>query len=1461
MGIGIPRWLEDAVDDVGGAFKAAPGVVLDVARMAPGAGNLVTQFEPAKRLQHRGAEIMGSPLGTGLSRGVMAPVGGTLDEAVTGYQWVRDNMVSHPLAAAVRAAQEGPFDPFLGPFRRKPGTIGEVWQHTNDVSPGQQVIAPFGALEANTSYREAISNPNQFADQRWFSWSSGTVDAVLSFEADPLVIGGKTFALARAGTMVRPIVDPEKAINGSRVKKWLDFVEANQGKPDVIGENWAVRRSAARDQIAWAFANAGDRDTARLLTRVAFLDKRALDRDPVTGEMIGELVDRRADLAAAITRASSNVDPQMQFTYNLATNPDHVYAAMSPLEKGALANTQKELSALEAQDRMLSIAEDHLQGAFLQSSPGAPLQNWAANRRFKWYRKEVAQRGWYSTPVTIIRSLQDRRLGAVRFHERDAGRHMEEMLKRIPRVSEEEHRSLVSQAMGIQTEGEFEATMVRADRFVFKKFGDEYNLPADTVEGLYQSYARSRQKMIDSIQSRKFTAVKDPNTGREIDVWVNPQDPTEMFHAPLLESDLRNTHILVDPDEVGRVLRQHNGLLAHIGFDRANGRWREGADWLNSVWKASVLMRGGYTLRVLGDDQARMFAKFMGLVQLEALGKGSEHVLRNNGKRIGELIRRIRTEGETWYQKGTPLLDRDSMNALRIGDEERLKIRGVMAPGAFADAPEYRSAISSFEGWNEFVRRPEGGYLTQMRKEAGRWVSVAYDEAGTATEKAYHAEVWKKAINDRLGNSLVARKLMAGESHDDVVRWLRSNDANARQLRKRLPMWTHNPEEYVGKIGMYLDSYVPRELREKALRHEVTTSDLAAVVDKPIVHGEQLSYELGDHPVNSILDRGIAKAMKWLGSLPSDVLSRQVTFDAAYKGYMRDAIKNLEAQGVDLTGKVGFARLTDIAKTARRQALKDLRGLLFDLGSKSQWAQAVHLIAPFAGAWQDTLAVWLRLGIENPHNIARLLMTFDLPARAGILSDKDGRPVESQGVRIPGNDWISFPLPKGMQHLAGMNRVGFNVKSLNLVMQGDPWWLPGTGPMVAFPVNELLVHTRPEYADYVPFILPFGAQYGKNVMDRAAAVTFPATFKRVLAASETGTDASDAGTVINIMRGEYARYLNGERDDIPKWEEIYSKAKTFKMIQVLAQFIQPGQTQFTTPAKLYVDEYRRLRETYGEDEAQKRFLQKYGDDSWVFFTAISKNNTGIQATIESVRKSRELQKYIRQYPGFGGLLIGPEGNGAFSSAAYNFQLNNAPGPGMDPFRERISPQESLKRGMIDAGWREYQKYMVVLDNQLFARGLRTYYQQGAEDLLNAKQIVTKYLANKFRTEGGEQVWYEDFAASDPTRQPQKIEALRKIAQIPDLKNNPLRTDIKWLNYYFMVRDQFVAQLQNRAQYGGAKTLNAQSNFDLFQAWQAVKMNMASQDTMFADLYHRYLERDNLEWDPNISTLPDQEVKP
>jgi len=409
----------------------------------------------------------------------------------------------------------------------------------------------------------------------------------------------------------------------------------------------------------------------------------------------------------------------------------------------------------------------------------------------------------------------------------------------------------------------------------------------------------------------------------------------------------------------------------------------------------------------------------------------------------------------------------------------------------------------------------------------------------------------------------------------------------------------------------------------------------------------------------------------------------------------------------------------------------------------------------------------------------------------------------------------------------------FNRRHLNLITQG-----PGTSALVTVPASQF-VRRRPEAEEALDFFLPFGPRSLREEV-------LPSTVDRAVALSEGEENRAFANQMMRIWQNEMMKVQNDQREALPTYEEVEDKARKITYLRMVGGFTLPANPQFISPYEPYLQALRQMREDdpLGADD---RFLEKYGDEFFALTETITESQAAIPPTPEGDELGRKYRDLIVEAPELTSLIIGEEGAGEFSRAVYESQFDEALEAGTgQPIRETQSYEDWVANAERREGWREFSRLMDQVDAIREDWGLPNFMVAEAEPLRRAREAIREDLAQRYPE------WHEDYSTPDFRRNHRRRLSLRKIAEHPDFDGRP---EIQGLQQYLELRRATVAALQQRRARDGAASLIAGENQDLRNMWETSVHKLTERNPAFADLYWRWLDRDQPEaGDPKMEQL-------
>lgn len=818
----------------------------------------------------------------------------------------------------------------------------------------------------------------------------------------------------------------------------------------------------------------------------------------------------------------------------------------------------------------------------------------------------------------------------------------------------------------------------------------------------------------------------------------------------------------------------------------------------------------------------------------------------------------------------------DSISGWTIGD----------AFGEIADnTMSYKELASARLSYAEFLDAYQGRFLAGLKRNPGMY--TVYRWGDDAVQNSLYTSEWVRLIrNHYTSDPLVRRILAEGTSPSAIdrhIRWVLYSPegiAHARRLPWRKTDYAE-VKKWVESLGSEVDSYIhwQDDVRDAILNLNPGSSDkaIADILDmiptqyrRPI-HGAAFEQVVGRGPIVDFIANATEEGFKVFSEFATDELSRHPTFRRLYDAEIRRTIGpyvNEDWFNEDL--------LKTLEDNARRYALTETKNLLYDLAERSEFAEMTRLLMPFFPAFQEVLTRWAGLAWENPVIIPRALEIWEAPDRAGMVYTDD-----------TGEEWIVTRIPEAARKLVdevgffkhavdSQGRVRFNKRGFNLVAQGTP----GFGPIVQYPVSKA-IEAEPRLEEVLDFIVPFGS------VDSLERAILSPTFQKLWDESRGEESKAKSHMQMRIAMTKIVKMETG--DPTAEWydlndpeelnrfmSDVNEEANALSNLRIVAGLFSPVAPVFDTPYILHIDAWRALRDRDWEraeplveelagaegvnelrsamDELDETtvdaiFYKIFGEEFMALTRSFTRANDGVAPTTEAAIARREFEGLVEAYPEWGGVITGWSAGGEatkFSQAMYAYQQKTPVAPGSDVMQREIIPLSENVLGLdVQLGWEKYSKLDDMITAEMVSRGLANLNRKEAEDLREARAAGIEEIASQHPQ------WYYDWTGQAKVNWDLRLQGAVRIVSNDVLSQRP---DIAGLADYLAQREIIIAALERRQEIDpdAAKTLGAQSNGDLADAWATMVNKLVERNPAFGDLYIRM----GFEWDPMDRSIID-----
>lgn len=809
----------------------------------------------------------------------------------------------------------------------------------------------------------------------------------------------------------------------------------------------------------------------------------------------------------------------------------------------------------------------------------------------------------------------------------------------------------------------------------------------------------------------------------------------------------------------------------------------------------------------------------------------------------------------------------------RLGDGTfKYKLGGTTYTVKQAFNPDWpnaipREQISSENAWKNLFTRHE--MIDRQRfwshaEKTGAYKLIAPDEQG-------HMQSWLDAVNKQIRQDPFHRIIAGGADDDKALRWL-TRETEGRKYMAQMGYWNQNKPQFVKNVRFMIDKYLgDNTLKAKLANNEmVTEAELRSAFSPdefPVVHGEEIKQHsaLSVHETaNRWLDNKMEKAWKHVADIPADVLSRHPVFLQLHQTEMENLIRQQYHYKMQNFGNdtITPREWDQMNQKAAGRAQRQMSQIVYD-PTNTVGSQGLRFVYPFFKPFIDGVDRWAGLVAERPEQLSKLSKIYNAPVAANLVTDTDGHHVGADGyasyqVMDPNTKKMVtkrtfVPLKDRMLHFKapwakpGSKEYGAPIRmgSLNTILPGDPWFDPGSGPIVQVAGNQL-AKTSPSMGDFLQWakILPYGPS--DNISDM-----FTPKYMKDAYNAAVGKDVNNTAyqsallDVINMRTAKYYEDLRaGKHVDPPKMGDIQKEAKNFLWLQTLTDWISPVSVKNSpmagTKYQFFVDQYKALQ-AQDPQSARANFLAQFGEDYMGFTAAVSKS-MGISASIPADKQMEKYRDLIAEDPDMAPLVIGDVYNGGpFSKSVYLKQMSDEIGG--TRVREKLTAEESINQERVQEGWDRYGQASKALNAELIRAGFTSYTQKGAEVFQQAKQNIVNNLAQQ------NPGWAKAFGTTDRNAVPNRIQFMEQMVTDPRIMNDPLRKDAQVLRDYLVVRNQYKQLLAQRGlqslSFDTAGNPSGQAA-DIGYAWRQQQMYYQNHSVQFESLFQRYLSNDDLQ---------------
>lgn len=718
-----------------------------------------------------------------------------------------------------------------------------------------------------------------------------------------------------------------------------------------------------------------------------------------------------------------------------------------------------------------------------------------------------------------------------------------------------------------------------------------------------------------------------------------------------------------------------------------------------------------------------------------------------------------------------------------------------------------------------------------------------------APTDARYFEGWANTLNHHFRDpetktpDPLVQRLLDGEDPADLVDWLEGSvqgRAHADYLG-----WGAAVDQRVAELDAAVNMYMPARVRAAFAAGEDITEDMLRQEfgrrrDLPELQARLIpraAEQRASIVSENLISRSARRMFHVLGALPETTFARHPLYVAAYGRERSRLMDALAAKGQD---KLTVDNYNKIEFAAREHARMEVNRTLYTINRRTDAARQMRLIAPFYGAWENSIKRWTGFVVHNPDKVSRIASKAAWAGNNVTVVDENGDIITLDEAT---SDYEKFKQAKillpGYDTKRPETATRLSLASFDVVTGGQPG--PGLGPMGLLPLYEV-AKDRPELEATFSWAFPVGMP--KNELD----LFMSSAQKRIVSAwTEDQTFVNDMN---KIYQAEYLKWQHGDRDTKPKVDEVRGMAKQLYGLRTLAALTLPVATDFNNEVDFYVNQLRTLRDLHrdepnGSNIADREFLERF-PEAFIVLPSLSENRTSSLATVDSVSNMKRYAGLAQDAEALGDLkMFGWVANYGityskdnFSQAAYSWQTNNGPAGSDQKYRGRLQTADLESDALEAQGWVEFGKAMDVVESRLRSDGIDPASKQGVQVLSGVRQDFANWAKQNNPT------WYRDYADPDRAKYERRADFFTTVLGdktfMADHGDDPL---VRQIGSYLELRNVTARVLQQRDEAGGSASLTAVANRDVYEQFSSYVEQIKGGNIEFASWLTRYFTND------------------
>ena len=597
--------------------------------------------------------------------------------------------------------------------------------------------------------------------------------------------------------------------------------------------------------------------------------------------------------------------------------------------------------------------------------------------------------------------------------------------------------------------------VTRIEENSIRYLADKYGVKnREVIDEIYRRIAKQRDDTVKQFRSQGYAVLEDGSLATA---------------DPMLVSQLETSMPMMD----FRLMEETVKIASKPQYNwaQADKMWATSEAFKNlfeeaqSLWKASVLLRLGYTQRNVAEGWLRSAAAIGTIPALRHMPTGVKNFSMNTSKRVrkGQLNKIIRDQDDLAKEynlnniKMSELTDADEIARLETRNEIiKATIDDLVVQRKYLSKRDYIGSDGAFAGdHGDMYRRMASNESTVDLALRSRWMV----ESNAHLAKSQWALIApdKPQYWDELASSVrqfrsdpVAKLALEGKSQAEMVKWMRSKD-NA-WYRRSMQLSNNTVADRAVSIKSMVDRYLPtEEARAAAAKSDLDPADLEMMLGalrindnkikkpNPSSYIDKVTGEVNNEKYLKAMDaynKKMKQASRIQGELSPihgrqvgmeirgpqsalDQINRPLNFLFKFIGTLPEStlvrqpfyaeVWQREYNRIFELARAQGVDMTDnllekINKSAHTVAMRSTNETLYTIERFSNPARLFKWIMPFFPAWENSAKVWTKLVINDPSILPRANILWNIPNSMGMVYTVD----ENGKTKQVGKEGYSF---------------------------------------------------------------------------------------------------------------------------------------------------------------------------------------------------------------------------------------------------------------------------------------------------------------------------------------------------------------------------------------------------------------------------------------------------------------------